>query len=234
MVSNPLPDLNECLNNYKRLRIAGQWLNNTLTQQVSKTALMECAKKLGLLKGKVLLLGGEDELTIVFDYCLFNYRREDKNIIQRYFEQHPPSPGSDEMILLQGMLRSHYSVFRVQQTYPGRGAILSDLTRLETLLLMDVGISSTAKPDQMFAGRVLPLGDYYMTSGTFLPITPEISKAIMPILVKFLQHRGRSDERLFSPAQEAALSAQIIRVALRSGVMEKMRYHDVTDYQQTR
>ena len=233
MVSNPLPNLDEHLKNYKRLRVVGQGLNHTLTQQVSKAALTESAKKLGLLKGKVLVFGSEDELTIVFDYCLYNYRRGDKNIIERYAEQNPRVPGSDEMILLQGMLRSHYSVFQVQQTYPGRGAILNDLIRLETLLLMDVGISSSAKPEQMFAGRVLPLGDYYMTSGTFLPITPEIFKAIKPVLDKFLQHPRRSDERLFSPSQEAALSAQIIRVALRAGVMEKMRYHDVTDYRRT-
>jgi len=216
----------ELLNRYKRLREVGCHLNSHLVTLIPRVAILECGKKLGLVQGKALVLDNEEELSILFDYCLHNYRRDGKNIIERYLETSPTLVTADEMILLQGKLNSYYSLFSVQEVHQGRGAMLRDILRNKTLLLMDLGIGKSAAPGLLFAGRVIPLADFHMTTGTFIPVSNRelIEKAIMPIVNKFLRHSKPAGDSIFSPGQEAALAAQIIRVLLRARSLDKMIY----------
>lgn len=225
----PLFKDDELLNRYRRLREVGRNLNNHLVTLVPKAALLECGKKLGLVQGKTLVLDNEEELSILFDYCLYNYRHGGKNIIERYLETSPTLATEDEMILLKGKLDSYYSLFSVEEVHQGRGATLRDILRNKTLLLMDLGIGKSAVPGLLFAGRVVPLADFHMTTGTFIPVSDKrlVEKAIMPIVNKFLRHNKPTDDSIFSPGQEAALAAQIIRVLLRAGSLDKMIYQDI-------
>ncbi len=176
----------------------------------------------------MLVLDNEDELTVLFDYCLHNYRRADKNIIERYLETSPPPASSDEMLVLQGKLKSYYSVFSVKEVRKGKGATLLDVIKNKEILLMDIGIGQSAVPGLVFAGRIVPVEDFYMTTGTFLPVSNKqvLEKGIIPVFNKFLRHK-QAGEVNFSPAQEAALSAQIIRLLLRAGALDKMMYRDI-------
>ncbi len=133
------------------------------------------------------------------------------------------------MILLKGKLSSYYSLFSIEEVHQGRGATLRDILRNKTLLLMDLGIGKSAIPGLLFAGRVVPLGDFHMTTGTFILVSDRglIEKGIMPIVNKFLRHSKPTDDSIFSPGQEAALAAQIIRVLLRAGSLDKMIYQDI-------
>jgi hypothetical protein len=130
---------NELLNRYKWLREVGRNLNHRLAEQLPKRALSECRKKLGLLKGNTLVLSNEDELCVLFDYCLYNYQRGGKNVINRYLETSPPPATSDKMILLKAMSDSYYSLFLVEDIQTGKGTTLRDLFRDKTLFLMDIG-----------------------------------------------------------------------------------------------
>jgi hypothetical protein len=55
---------------YKHLRQVGLELNTRLAKSLSRDALDEGGKKLGILKGKVLTLDTEDEIAVLMDYCL--------------------------------------------------------------------------------------------------------------------------------------------------------------------
>ena len=225
----PLFKDDELLNRYKRLREIGSNQNTHLVTLVPRAALLECGKKLGLVQGKALVLDNEEELSILFDYCLYNYRRGGKNIIERYLETSPTLATADEMILLKGKLNSYYSLFSIQEVHRGRGATLRDILRNKTLFLMDLGIGKSAAPGLLFAGRVIPLAEFHMTTGTFIPVSNKglIEKGIMPIVNKFLQHSKPAGDSIFSPGQEAALAAQIIRVLLRAGSLDRMIYQDI-------
>jgi hypothetical protein len=91
----------ENLEEYKRLRVAGRGLSLRIIEKLPKPAVQECAKKLGLLKGKTLVLGSEDELSVLFDYCLYNYRKGGKTAIQRFMEESPPPPDSEQRLSLE-------------------------------------------------------------------------------------------------------------------------------------
>ena len=65
-----------------------------LVRQVPQTALLACAKELGLSRSNTLILDSEDELSVLIDYCLLSHRHAGKTRAQLYKERHPPSPGS--------------------------------------------------------------------------------------------------------------------------------------------
>jgi hypothetical protein len=215
----------QALAEYKSLRAKSRHLNSALTKLLPKSAIMDGAKRLGLRKGRLLTFGAQDETSILLDYCLYSFRRGGKTIIERYLENTPLEKKSEEMILLRAMVRSFYSIFIVKSIHKGRGVTLFDLFRDATFLLMDVGIGSTALPGMLFAGRVLPLAGYCMTSGAFLPLDHDLAEEVVEsIPERYLQRENDEGRLIIGHRDEAVLSARIIRKALKRGAMETIAY----------
>jgi hypothetical protein len=215
----------QALAEYNSLRAKSRHLNSTLTKLLPKSAIMDGAKRLGLRKGRFLTFGEEDEIPILFDYCLYSFRSGGKTILERFLENTPLRETSEEMILLRAMVRSFYSIFAVQSIQKGRGVTLLDLLRDATLFLMDVGMGSTAMRGMLFAGRVLPLTGYCMTSGAFLPLDHDLAEEVVESMPeRYLERENDEGRLILSHRDEAILSARIIRKALKRGAMETMAY----------
>lgn len=214
---------------YKQLRtVASELTQSTLLKKLPKGALLDCAKKLGMAQGKYLTIEYEDELAILFDYCLFTYRVGGKNVIERYLMTNPPPPNSDEMQILKAKSQAWYSVFRAEHVEKGYGVVLRDLIRDKEYVLMDQGMGSSAKPTMIFAGRLICFADFCMTSGTFLPIAdPRLRSEVEGLIRKLFMNRGDKIKDGLPSGVEASFSAQVIRAALRAGVLKKMRYQEI-------
>ena len=211
---------------YKSMRKTGLSLNMALVKQVPKPAVPECGKKLGIYKAGTLILSNEDEIAVLYDYCLHHYRRADKNVIQRYAEQSPPESGSDEALLLEALLSARYSLFRVEAVLPRQGVTLHDLLFGERLDLTDISLSDTAEPGLILAGRLLRLPEFIMSSGTLIPVSePAYQAHLLPVIRKY-QPDPEAPPKL-SPSQAASFEAQIIRIALREGGEDPVFYTDV-------
>ncbi|MFZ2447575.1 MAG: hypothetical protein WAW37_14565 [Syntrophobacteraceae bacterium] len=224
MISSNDDDL---LTTYKRLRNVHKTLNGQFASQLSKKSLLECAKKLGLAKSKVMIFDSPDEVDVLMDFCLYNSRKGGKTIIELYAQQTPPLPESDEMQVLQAMLDSHFSVFMVERVYTRRGVLLSSFGQ-EKVFLMDLGLGDTAVSGMSMAGRVLPFPDFHMSAGALLPLYEEsVSKAVFPILEKWLLHHPDIGSTKLSPGLSATFSAEVIRAALRAGALESAKYSDI-------
>ena len=210
---------------YKAVRKASLALNMALAKELPKAAVPECGKKLGLFKAGTLILNNDDEIAVLYDYCLHYYRRAGKNTIERHIEQAPPAPGSEEAALLRAMLESRYSLFRVEDLLPHRGVMLRDLLTGEAVELMDITLSETGAPGVVLAGRVWPLADFQMSSGTLIPVPePVYEDKLKPVIQKFSRPGAPG-----SAAQEAAFVAQVIRVSLRESGEDNTFYTD-TDH----
>lgn len=222
------PKNSDLIDRYKDFRKVSIQLNMTLAKQVPKPAVPECGKRLGIAKAGALIINNDDEIAILYDYCLYHYRRADKTVIERHIESSPPAPDTPESILLQAMQNARYSVFRVVEIIPHQGAVLHDLVRDESLELVDIGLSSTGTPGLILAGRILPLPDFNMSSGTLIPL-PQAAyeQTIAPMVQKFLRNSLPGSGPLFSPSHEASFVAQIIRAALQAGGEENTFYTDM-------
>lgn len=213
----------ELLPRYKHLRRVGLELNNRLVETVSRSALDEGGKKLGVLKRNVLTLDTEDEIAVVMDYCLHDVRRHGLNAVERYLNESPPAAGSDEWVLLRALRQARYSVFVVESAEPGVGVHVRDLLRDETLFLVDVGLGTTAA-GMVLAGRVMAPEGIGMTTG-----------AALPVGVLSAAERDRFAGRLKagfpgldfgnpSPEEAGEVAAAIIRTCLRRGAAERIEY----------
>jgi hypothetical protein len=201
---------------YQRVREVGIEVNQKLIEELPKSALKECGKKLGIWKGNTLVLGSEDELSIFFDYCLHQFRINKTSVIERHLTMSPPDSGSIELEVLQSLVKSHYSVFLVKEVFENKGALIVDLLYLKELFIIDIGISKTASVGVAFSGHLFPLKQFYMGSGAFLqiPIQSLLENVeLTSILEKF--HDEDSDAFL-SKNREANFAAQIIRTVFRA------------------
>lgn len=213
----------ELLARYKRLRRAGVALNNRLIETLSRSVLDEGGKKLGILKGNVLALDSEDELSVLMDYCIFDVRRGGLNAVERYLKKSPPPPDSDDGVLLQAMRQARYSLFAAEALEPGLGVHVRDLLADEPLFLVDVGFSRTAPVGMILAARVMAPESITITTGAALPVG--ILSAEERVL--FLQLVGAApglDPRALSPQEASERAGRIIRTCLRQGAAGRISY----------
>lgn len=216
------------VDDYRRMRRLGVELNLKLIKQLPKAAVPECGKKLGLSKAGTLIFNNDDEIAVLYDYCLYHYRRGNKTVIERYLQESPPEPGSAEMTLLQAMSDAHYSVFRLAEILPRQGAVLFDLVRRENVELIDLSLAETGMPGTLLVARLLSLPQFRMSSGTMIPLPePLIEQRILPLIDKFMPADGGGSRASMSPAQDAAFTGQLIRLALHADGADNMFYTDI-------
>ncbi len=226
--SNPKSYNEELVERYKEWRSAGRELNMILAKQLPKVAIPECGKKLGLYKAGTLILNNDDEIAVLYDYGLHHYIRGGKNTIERYLENTRPAPDSRDAVLLKALLDARHSVFTVLEIHPHQGARLLDLAHGDTFDLVDIGISETAEPGLIFIGKIFKLEDFYMSTGTLIPLPATVFEdKIKPIFRKFLKSDQPGDKPKLSSGQYAAYTAELIRVSLHAGGADNVFYTDM-------
>ncbi len=214
--------LDDDFKRYQRLRQVGFAINAALTKQIPKPAVLKYAKKLGMINRKTIVFQNETELDILTDYILYNHRPKGKNLVERYLESIDLAPFSDEMTVLQGMINSRYSVFFAERVLKGKGLELTDVLKRDTLALMDKNLGMSHVEGAIFAGRVIPLRNFYMTSGAFLPVDSDIFEHhIVPDLIAIAGKADNQVEVSLTKGQVASFSAKIIRLILKSDLMER-------------
>ncbi len=155
---------------YQRLRPLRLRLNNELVGRLSRNALEEGGKKLGILRRGTFVFDNEDESSVLMDYCIYDVYRSGRNAIDQYLQDHSPDPDSDEMACLQAMRHAKYALVIVTRIEPGVGCHIKNLFTDETRLLVDMGFSETARPGVLLATRLLDFGAFVTTTGAALPL----------------------------------------------------------------
>ena len=206
---------------YLQLRKLGMGLSHRLVKTLDKGIFDEGAQKLGSLEKGTLVLGSEDELAVVMDYCIYDVYRDGRNAVQRMLASSPPSD-PDERALLEAQAQARYSIFQVSDVEKGVGVTMVDILRKDTLFMMDVGFGNSARKGYGLAGRVIPWEGFFMSGGAMLPFDGRAARRVEPDLERWLA-QGRNFDRL-TAAEEAELTAQIIRACLESGASEHIRY----------
>lgn len=211
----------EIVSNYRRLRSVGQQLNHKMVKTLPTADLLEGGKKLGVVRGGTFVFNTEDETSVLMDYCLYDVRRKGRNAIEKYLIESSPDPESDEMTCLKAMQHAIYSLFIVESVERDLGVTVLDVFSNETLLLVDLGMASSAEPGLMFASRLLPLDGFYMTSGAALPI------GLLPIDQRSVMTRQLA--RLAKPGADGSFDpAPLIHACVSEGCSTRIRYQDST------
>jgi len=152
-------------------------LNHRIIKTIPRRAFDDIGRALGILRKGVLVFETEDMSSVLMDCCLYDWFQNGKNVVQRYSEQYPMDPGTDDRFLLDAYLRAKYRVLIGLRAVSGAGLHCRDLLNNEELFLMDIALSrGGAGPDLALATRTIPMGDYWITTGAALPINSDCAQ----------------------------------------------------------
>ena len=142
-----------------------------LNQKMIKTCLdreiiMQSAKLLGLLQENTLIFDYEDEINVLMDFVLHDYRVNNKNAIEVYKEI-KGWENEIEKNILDAFLSSYTSLFKITSVSETENSlILHDLlNQRENIKIMDIAFSQTAKSGLLLFFRLVSHRDFGMTSG---------------------------------------------------------------------
>jgi hypothetical protein len=211
------------LKRYKRFRdISYRLVNTKLIRAIPKTGIETPARRLGMWRRDAIVFDSEDQANVLFDHALFDCYEKGANVVERWAAENPPAPGSEEETVLAGMKAAYFSLFQIEQVFPGLGMRVHDLFADRDHLLMDVQFSQTAVPRLALATRVFPFGDFIMSSGAVLPLEDASVLEIDAYLAA--QDLRMATIHGLAPAKQGEIAGQIIRICLKHGASERVRY----------
>lgn len=167
-----------------------------------------------------------DQIGVVMDYCIYDYREGEPNAIARYIADSQLDPDSEEYAVVKAMSESFYTLVQVDDILPGVGAIINDLMGDRQFLLVDMGLGRTATKGMVLAIRLLPFEGFVTTSGAALPVDLETLEEIFDFA---FQHYGTKDGEYIDVdiRQKTDLTAAIIRICLEGNASDYIKYEDL-------
>ena len=152
---------------YKTYRKVGMELNHKMIDTcLDHDVLMESARLLGIARGDTLRFDSEDEMNVLMDFALNEYRVNNKNTIKIYLEK-MGWQNEIEKDILDALLSSYTSLFKVTSISKAENTLfLNDiLNKKDNIKLIDIALSKTTIPGLLLFIRLLPFRDFNMTSG---------------------------------------------------------------------
>ncbi|KXB06972.1 hypothetical protein AKJ51_02410 [candidate division MSBL1 archaeon SCGC-AAA382A20] len=209
---------------YHRVRKISRELADSMTEDVPRPALEGCGKKLGLWHDGQLVFRENHEASILFDYCIFDWRQHGRSIVERRLDSAPPPEADTEKYpVLEAMAGATYTLMQAKRIIQGVGMEGYDLLHLRPRLLADIGVSRTGAKNMVIATRVFHLEDFVMTSGAPLPVGKEELDRIQSLL----RERFGDGEDWFmdvNVGEQAEITGSIIRILLHSEASSRVVY----------
>ena len=208
---------------YQRYRTDGMTLNHKIMDAtLSEAAIQHGSRALGLEgRGRELILDSEDDLSVLMDYALYEYRVKGKNAVERYQEE----IGGETQIereLLAAMVALSTSLFEVESVSTSTCIMrLSDLANEgRTINLMDINFSQRVTPDWLLFIRPVTLENFSMTSGIALIFPRHLKEELLK-----RWHRSQSRRRRSAQSVSARRYATFFRLSKIKGI--EVRYEEV-------
>jgi hypothetical protein len=211
---------------YQQLRQLTRRLSDALTKTIPHEAIQEVGNALGIMRNGILLLDTMDVLSVLADSCLFDWIEDGKNLVEKYVEAHPSTPGTDEHLLLQAYCSARYRLLLPKAIKPSAAIYCLDTLSGEYIVLMDIALSQSIGCGvlALFATRTVPLGSYWITTGAALPIG---DRRTGEMVIKKIQRGNLLEDR--TPAGEHKLATAVIRACLDCGAVEHIHYEGVQE-----
>ncbi len=210
----------EIIDRYRQFRAISRTHNSGALKCLSSEALIEQARRLGIVRGRTLILDSEDEFPLVYDLALYGRQRGRKRPLDRYASSQRISSDSDEARVLDAMLAARFVLIRFERRHPEAGMIVTDLLHDEEFWLVDEGMEGSMPVGFKIATRVFSPEDFHMAAGAFVPLEGVI---LMSALARRpLLSRMNVDEA----AQDRRFAEAIYREAIQAGAMERVRFQD--------
>jgi hypothetical protein len=212
----------QMLSRYRHLRAINRRQQSDALHFVSQSTMLDCARRVGLARGRTLMLDNETEMTFVFDLAVHTAMGGRSRAIDRYADRNPPLAGSDDALMLAAARKAHFAIWVVESRHEAIGLHITDIFSREQLWLIDEALEASHPLRRMFASRLMAIDDFVMTCGAIAPIDELVLLETLRSIPHAL-HASRTDA-----VQDPRLAAAIFRGAIRTGITKGVRFVDPT------
>jgi hypothetical protein len=206
----------QILQRYRHLRLISIGHHSGALKFLSRQAVLEHAKRLGLATGGMLVAESEAEMTLVFDLALYTTKERRSRALDRYARATPLPPGSDAARVLEAMRHARFSVWRIDRRHETAGLIITDVLRETEVWLADEQLEASAPEGLCFAGRICQPDDFSMSCGVVVPVYREL---LEEVTLDMLAWRRGDPERV---AEDPRFALAIYRAAIESGILNNV------------
>jgi hypothetical protein len=171
---------------YKRLWPLMPSLHANIARLASKDAIKTCAKRLGMLSRQggrqSIVFDHELEAEIFQDYLIYMYRPRGFSLVQQMHNRKRYQSGSDEQMLLEGMVQARFSAFWIKEVVPAGGFVALDVIRGEYFFILDQAVARQNVEGMFSAFRIFPFRGAWMHTGTNMTFgTIEAGAGLQPV-----------------------------------------------------
>ena len=208
----------EVLARYRHLRAISTRHHTEALRFLSRPALLEQARQLGLAAGGMLVAESMDEFTLVVDLAIYTSRPGRSRAIERYAGAARLPSGSDEALVLGAMREARFSVSRVERRHEVAGLVVRDLLRQGEAWLVDEAMERSAPAGMAAAMRLSTPETFAMTSGVIVPVDRE---ALEEVFDEVLPRVRGSPDRV---ANDRRFATAVYRAAVARGLMARVGF----------
>lgn len=208
----------EILTRYRRLRQIGNEHHQAVLDVIAPDVVLGWAKRLGLTRGRTVVLESEHDMTLAEDLAIYLARPSRSHPLDRYARAARLAPGSDEAIVLEAMRQAHFSLWRVERRHETMGLVLRDLLRDEDIWLVDEAMEKNARPGLEMAARLLKPEGFAMTARIVVPVTPDLTEEVFARAPALRRVQGDA------LARASHFAIGVYRAAVATGAMDSVRF----------
>ena len=112
---NPLPaNTGEVLARYRQLREISKRHHHEILKHISHDTILHQARRLGLARGRTVILDDMEEMDFVFDLAIHTAPPGRSRAIDRYARSARLAAPSDEALVLEAMRAARFSILRTR------------------------------------------------------------------------------------------------------------------------
>lgn len=182
------------IDKYKKYRTISKELNNKIIDTcLDPDIFKKSARLLGVVRGDALILYSEDELNILMDFALREYKINKQTTVEIYREKIGWENGIEKEIL-DAFISSYTSLFKITSiSRAEKSLILEDiLNKKDNIKIIDRALSKSAIPGLLVFIRIVPFKDFNMSAGILFAFYGELEKDILK-KYKMLSKKVRLD-----------------------------------------
>ncbi len=219
----PEDELKALVAEYVRFRQLSQAPHSAAMKRISRSALHECGKALGILRHGTFVFENESETALLTDTALYDRRDGGTTAVERHWKD-TEAADDDQRLLRDAMLHARFSLYQVKATRADAGLIVRDVLRGDDLLVLDRSFGTSALPGLVMAMRLLPFPAWAMTSGAGLPLDSAPAEAVLRDLPAILNRPVDGLPIRLSKVDEGRLATRIMRDCIAAGATERISY----------
>jgi hypothetical protein len=213
----------QVLARYRKLREISKQHHHNIMNCMSADAFLHQARRLGLARGKTLILDDMDELNYVHDLAIHTAPAAGRSrAIDRYARSAQLVPGSDEALVLEAMRVARFAILVIERRHGVAGLLAKDLLRGNEVWLVDMGLESSMAEGAMMATRLYTPERFSMAAGVNVPFDLGLIRGLQAELP-----RGLRELELTALIDDRRFAETIYRVALDDGIMDRVAYQEL-------